>query len=417
MAKELQSAQSPAQKSQRHGSEAVSTITTKSASDQKTSENSQYNSTNRNPDANAYSDLAAAFEREIIRQMIRRKRLAHALVMSILVVLIVGGLDPIYTQLTTKEPNVEEPRALLEIKDALMPTVGPKYPVNEGVERIKSQAAANQSNYQKAKGERNPLFDMSTIHSSAVLLANQSTGDVILQKNQKLRVYPASLTKMMTVLLAIEHRAEIPERITMDIGIYPRLYRDNSSLAGFLPEEEVTVNDLIFGAMLASGGECCVALAVAISGTEEAFVELMNQRAKELGMLDTHFTNPTGLHDQEHFTTVRDLSILLHHALKNAEFQEVFKAEEYTTPPTNFRKDGRLLESGFFQRAAQLEFKGGRILGGKTGYTPEAGQCLATFAIKNDEIYIFISTGNNVTSSVDSYSIADALNAYENGIL
>ncbi|MDR2296073.1 MAG: D-alanyl-D-alanine carboxypeptidase [Clostridiales Family XIII bacterium] len=265
--------------------------------------------------------------------------------------------------------------------------------------------------------DANPNFSVMSLKSSAAILANADTGSVLLKKRADIQVYPASLTKIMTVLLAIEHRGELPDRIVLDPALLQPLYDANSTMAGFLPNEEVETTDLIHGALLLSGGECAVALAQAIAGSEAEFAALMNARARELGMLDTHFANATGLHDPEHYSTVRDIAKLLLHALQNDVFAEVFTTEEHETAPTNLNEDGMRLTNGVFARAGALTFAGGRILGGKTGWTSQAGQCLASLAEKNGNRYIFVSTGNNVVADGTAYNFEDARNAYENGIL
>ncbi|MDR2355165.1 MAG: serine hydrolase [Clostridiales Family XIII bacterium] len=268
-----------------------------------------------------------------------------------------------------------------------------------------------------SEGEANPNFGVMSLKSSAAILANADTGDVLLKKNADIQVYPASLTKIMTVLLAIEHRAELPERIVLTPALLQPLYEANSTMAGFLPGEAVETTDLIYGALLLSGGECAVALAQAVAGTEADFAAVMNARAREFGMFDTHFTNATGLHDPEHYTTVRDIAKLLLYALQNDAFAEVFTTKEYKTAPTNLNEDGRILANNLFARIESDSFAGGRILGGKTGWTYPAGQCLASLAEKNENHYIFVSVGNGVEADGTFYSLADARNAYENGIL
>jgi D-alanyl-D-alanine carboxypeptidase (penicillin-binding protein 5/6) len=265
--------------------------------------------------------------------------------------------------------------------------------------------------------EANPNFNVISLKSSAAILANADSGGVLLKKNADLRIYPASLTKIMTVLLAAEYRAELPERIVLDPALLQPLYDANSTMAGFLPGEEVETTDLIYGAMLLSGGECAVALAQAVAGSEGDFAAMMNARARELGMIDTHFTNATGLHDPEHYSTVRDLAKLLLYALRNDDFAEIFTTEEYETAPTDLNEAGRVFVGSVFARTESTLFEGGRILGGKTGWTGQAGQCLASLAEKNGNRYIFVSTGNGVDGDGTAYNFEDAINAYENGIL
>jgi D-alanyl-D-alanine carboxypeptidase (penicillin-binding protein 5/6) len=265
--------------------------------------------------------------------------------------------------------------------------------------------------------DANPNFSVESLKSSAAILANADTGNVLVKKNADIQVYPASLTKIMTALLAIERLDTLPETVVIDPSLLQSLYEANSTMAGFLAGEEVRTIDLIYGAMLLSGGECGVALARAIAGSEADFAVMMNARAAEFGMLDTHFTNATGLHDPEHYSTVRDIAKLLLYALKNAEFEKIFTTETYTTFPTGIHEEGLEIQNNMFARIRTLEFEGGRILGGKTGWTGQAGQCLASLAEKNGNRYIFVSTGNNVEADGTAYNFEDALNAYENGIL
>ncbi len=141
---------------------------------------------------------------------------------------------------------------------------------------------------------QNVLLDTASRH--AILLDAQS-GRVLAQKRADERTAPASLTKMMTVLLAIETEPDLDKQVTLPEDIFPALQTEKASMAGFVPDETVTVRDLLYGAMLPSGAECCEALAQLVSGSEENFAALMNQKAAELGMKNTHFTNATGLTD------------------------------------------------------------------------------------------------------------------------
>jgi D-alanyl-D-alanine carboxypeptidase (penicillin-binding protein 5/6) len=263
----------------------------------------------------------------------------------------------------------------------------------------------------------NPVFSSASLRSSAAILANSDTGVVLLKKNADIRIYPASLTKIMTVLMALERRNELPESIVLDPALFMPLYDAGSTMAGFLPGEEVGTVDLIYGALLQSGGECSAALARAIAGSEENFAVMMNARAREFGMFDTHFTNSTGLHDPEHYSTARDMAKLLIFALENEDFEEAFRTARYDVAPSNLRRSSMTLKGNMFARIRTVEFKGGRILGGKTGWTEEAGQCLASLAEKNGNRYIFVSVGNGVEPNGASYNFEDALNVYENAIL
>ena len=161
---------------------------------------------------------------------------------------------------------------------------------------------------------QNVLLDTASRHA---ILLNAQSGRVLAQKRADERTAPASLTKMMTVLLVIETEPDLDKQVTMPEDIFPALQTENASMAGFVPDETVTVRDLLYGAMLPSGAECCEALAQLVSGSEENFAALMNQKAAELGMKNTHFTNATGLTDTEHYSSAADMAKLLQAALHN----------------------------------------------------------------------------------------------------
>ena len=162
-------------------------------------------------------------------------------------------------------------------------------------------------------------------------------------------------------------------------------------MAGFQMGETVKIRDILYATLLPSGAEAATALARAAAGSTEAFVEIMNSRAAELGMNDTHFVNVTGLHQDDHYTTVSDLSILLREAIKNPDFFEAYKTLHYTTTPTPQHPNGLKLTSTLVPRLAQLSRDRAPIIGNKTGYTLEAQLCLASVA-ENDGKYLSVIT-------------------------
>ena len=149
------------------------------------------------------------------------------------------------------------------------------------------------------------------------------SGAVIGDLNGKEQIYPASMTKIMTAIVALEAFSDLDHEITLSENIFYALDGQDATQAGFQPGESVRVRDLVYGVMLPSGAECCLALADEASGSEEAFVEKMNKKAKSIGMKDTHFMDCTGLHDPEHYSTAYDIALLLKYALHNDTFREV----------------------------------------------------------------------------------------------
>ncbi len=251
------------------------------------------------------------------------------------------------------------------------------------------------------------------LHSSNAILVRLDNQKVLLEKNSKQKVFPASLTKIMTAIVAIEKLPDLKKSIVLPNSMFRELYKADASMAGFTANERVRAIDLLYGVMLPSGGECCIGLAEHIAGSEKEFVEIMNQKAAELGMRNTHFTNTTGLHDDKHYTTVKDLSILLSYALKNNTFKKVFTASHYSTPPTNVHSGGITFDSTLFKNLENPAIDGGRILGGKTGYTNEAGLCLASLAQKDGREYILVTAGAKGNHESAQYAIEDAYTVYD----
>lgn len=204
------------------------------------------------------------------------------------------------------------------------------------------------------------------------------------------RMYPASMTKLMTIWLAIQHLS-LEQKVTVSADIFPALWE--ASKAGFQPGEEVTVKDLLYGAMLPSGGEAAVMLAIALDGSEEVFSQRMNQEAQRLCMENTHFVNATGLHDDNHYSTARDIMRLLYTALQDEVFREIFSTAEYTTSSTAFHPDGIHLQSTFLKNWNPAALEDGKVYGGKTGFTNQAGRCLASAAEKHGMHYLLVTAG------------------------
>ena len=248
--------------------------------------------------------------------------------------------------------------------------------------------------------------------SPEAVLMDADSGEMLAAKNADASIYPASMTKVMTALLVLEANPDLDTPVTLPEDIFPELRAEDASMAGFRPGETATVRDLLYGVLLPSGAECCETLAREVSGSEEAFVELMNQKAAELGMASTNFCNPTGLHDPEHVSTVRDMARLTEAALQNETFRKLFTTERYTVPATNCHPQGFTMHSTLLSQLDGTELHRGRILGGKTGYTGEAGLCLASLAEVKGREYILVTAGAGGDHSTAPYHIEDAVTVY-----
>jgi D-alanyl-D-alanine carboxypeptidase (penicillin-binding protein 5/6) len=250
------------------------------------------------------------------------------------------------------------------------------------------------------------------LNSSNAILVRLKDQTILMQKNSEEKIYPASLTKMMTAIVAIENLPDLKEEIKLTNSTFEGLFEAGASMAGFQPGEKVRAIDLLYGAMLPSGAECCIGLADHIAGSEQTFAKIMNQRAEDLGMVNTHFENTTGLHHENHYTTVKDLAILLTYALQNNTFQEVFTSSRHSTRPTNIHPEGITFYSTMSKGLSYQNIIGGKILGGKTGYTDEAGLCLASLAQVGNQEYVLVTAGAKGDNKYEQYHITDALAVY-----
>jgi len=244
--------------------------------------------------------------------------------------------------------------------------------------------------------------------SNAILIQLDKNGNqTLFDKGGEEKIYPASMTKIMTAIVALENIKDLDTKITLNKKIFTDMYNCNSAVAGFLEGETVRAIDLLYGLMLPSGGECSIGLAECVSESERAFVDLMNKKTAQINMINTHFTNSTGLHNQNHYSTANDIAALLEYALKNDTFCKLITTARYSTMPTNRHPDGITFYSTLFSKMDKPDFSGGVILGGKTGYTPEAGQCLASLSEKDGKQFILVTCGAPGDSKTQILHIED----------
>lgn len=247
------------------------------------------------------------------------------------------------------------------------------------------------------------------LYSEFGILIDLDTNTVLAEKNADERIYPASMTKIMTALIACEAITDWDETYTMTQEIIDRYFVADATMAGFLAGEEVTMRDLLYGAVLPSGAEATYALADVIAGSEEAFATLMNEKAAELGLSDTHFVDASGLHDDAHYTTLRDMAIILQAAMDNDLCREVLSTARYTSSATEQNPEGVLMINKFLVRLETQDTQGAEILAAKTGYTAEAMNCCASYGTTPDGRRCICVTAKAWTSW---YAIADQIALY-----
>ena len=259
--------------------------------------------------------------------------------------------------------------------------------------------------------------DIKGLTSQATLLADLDDDVIYAGSNMDLRIYPASLTKVLTVLVACENAKSYDDTYTFKPEDLAPLEEENASMAGFKPGEKVTIMDLLYGAVLPSGADACVGLENAIAGSKDKFMELMNKRIQELGLKNTHFTNTTGLHDEKHYTTLADMAVIMKVANHNVTCRKVLNTMKYTTAQTQQNPTGIDLQctvlgrvSGFFidKNGNGSNDDSISITGGKTGYTDEAGYAMATLAkdTDNGHTYCCIISKSSTAATCGSETVA-----------
>ena len=222
------------------------------------------------------------------------------------------------------------------------------------------------------------------IQSESAILMDAKTGFIIYEKNIYKKQFPASITKIMTTLLAIEN-GNLEDTITFSKdAVYSIEWR--SSHIGMREGEQISLRNALYGMVLMSANEVSNAIAEHIDGSIDGFSEHMTRRAKEIGAINTNFVNPHGLHDENHYTTAYDMALIARECLKYDDFSEIIGTITYTIPPTNLVEEPRPLAHQhrlFNQRAYPNSYYDG-CEGGKTGFTDEAMHTLVTYAKRGD---------------------------------
>lgn len=218
-----------------------------------------------------------------------------------------------------------------------------------------------------------------------------------LHSNEKISI--ASLTKLMTIITAIENNNDLNKKIIYNQNMqkYVAWY---ASKTGFSIGEELTINDLLYGAMLPSGADATVALALTTSDSIESFVQLMNKKAQEIGMNNSNFVNVHGLDEENHYSTAEDIRKLLEYSLKNDKFKKIYTTKQYTL------STGKTIKSTVKKQSDKLNLDINKILGSKTGTTGNAGLCISILMKHQNHEIIIITFGAPIDNN--PYNITDA---------
>lgn len=246
-------------------------------------------------------------------------------------------------------------------------------------------------------------YETFSVNAKAAALVDLSNNRMIYALNTEDKVYPASLTKIMTCLIALEN-GNLSDTVTVSEGAFVGLDGSSSS-SGLQVGEQLTLENALYCLMLASGNEAANVVAEHIAGSVSDFVRMMNERAYELGCTGTHFANPHGLHDESHYTTVHDLVIITQAALKSETFKIITNTAKYTLPATNMSEERDLETTNqLINNSTSNTFYYSKAIGIKTGYTTPAGRCVISTA-KNNGMYLLAVVCGAETTLLDSGEI------------
>lgn len=240
------------------------------------------------------------------------------------------------------------------------------------------------------------------ITSDTGVLMDADTGILLYNKGGDELRYPASITKIMTLLLAVEN-SSLDDQVTFtETGIRDETW--DSGNIGMQLGEVMSMRDCVYALIIKSANEVAAQIAEYVGGTEQNFIDMMNQRAAEIGCTNTHFANASGLPDENHYSTARDMALIMREALKNKTFKKIIATPTYTIQPTNMNSEARTLHTHhpMFAEESSYYYKG--CIGGKTGFTNDAGSTLVTAVKRKKGTYITVT----MKAAELGYAVADS---------
>ena len=359
---------------------------------------------NREPQSQFDPENAPAFDRLRDRRRAKRRRVLRVALTLFVCAVLLGGaayyahrqiIKP-YLDTPVSAPDSDTAVSAPEQQPLPEPDPAPEpEPAPESEPAPEPEPEPGQSALTEAQAtDATKTLDLELYSSSAVLVDVQS-GTVLAEKGMDEKIYPASMTKVMTLLVAAENLPDLDATFTMTQAIIDPIYLAGASMAGFVDGETVTMRDLLYGAVVPSGAEATEALAQAVAGSEEAFVAMMNEMAAALGLTNTHFMNTSGLHDENHYSTVREIALILQAALENETCAEILSAENYRASETEQHLDGLAMTNKFLYRVHhEYSLGGAEITAAKTGYTAEAMNCCASAGKTPDGRSVICVTAN-----------------------
>ena len=360
--------------------------------------------------------------RWVAEQKRRRKRkrmLRCGIVLGtgiLLLLLIVMSVTTLFKKFGKEEESQQEAQTQTEQQEALMESgQQERVDVPEGPVEIENEEPEKQTPVYEFKeaSDMVGIYSEEVISSHAILI-DESADEIVAAKGAYDRISPASMTKVLTVLVAAEQITEeqLDNTFTMTREITDYAYVNDCSAVNFLDGEMVTVRDLFYGTVLPSGADAALGLAIYVAGSHEAFMDMMNAKLDELGLSDTaHFTNCVGLYDENHYCTIYDMAVIMKAAVNNDMCREFLSAKKYTTTATVEHPEGILISNWFLRRIEDKD-TGGEMLCAKTGYVVQSQNCAVSYGTSADGTPYICVTAGSTSSWRCIYDHVEIFNRY-----
>ena len=241
--------------------------------------------------------------------------------------------------------------------------------------------------------------EVATLNCQVDLLISLDDGSVIVARNADKPVAPASLTKIMTALVVLENTPDLNSMMTVSQAAIDSIAGTGSSTSGLKAGEQMSIYNMHCCLLVPSGNDAAAALAIEYGGTIDGFVQMMNDKAAELGCQSTNFDNPHGLDSATHKTTANDLALMALAALEYPAFETIVAQKTYQLPETNMNKERQLVNTNFLINSAYVSYYNKNVKGIKTGSTDDAGRCLISYASKDGYNYLAVAMGGDYRDS------------------
>lgn len=327
------------------------------------------------------------------------------------------GKDNSITVAAEEQANTEQE---VESEDAQEESKGLKISSSksqaEETETEDASAAEQEATATYSAKEAESVTEISgDVVSSNAILINNDTKEIVATRNAYDKIVPASMTKVMTILVAANHITEeqLDEVIPLSHEAVDYSYAGGGSTSGFVEDEQVTIRDLFYGTILPSGGDAAAQLAIYVAGDVDSFVEMMNEEVSALGLTNTHFTNPVGFYDDNHYSTPYEISIIMMAALDNELCKEVLTTKVYNSSATDVNPEGITISNWFLRKIEDKDI-GGEIGGAKTGFVNESGNCAVSSMVSTSGTEYICCTANSTSSWRCIYDHVDIYKAYTN---